>query len=53
MSFAETKDKRGVVATARMLRTGDKVEVTGDMMVAADGSQSSIRRHFLPDLKLR
>jgi 2-polyprenyl-6-methoxyphenol hydroxylase-like FAD-dependent oxidoreductase len=46
-------DKRGVVATARVLATGETVEVAGDLLVAADGSTSSIRRRFLPDLKLR
>ncbi|CAL5048496.1 unnamed protein product [Urochloa decumbens] len=43
----------GVVATARVVRTGETVDVTGDLLVAADGAASSIRRHFLPDLKLR
>jgi 2-polyprenyl-6-methoxyphenol hydroxylase-like FAD-dependent oxidoreductase len=46
-------DKLGVVATARVLVTGEIVEVAGDLLVAADGSTSSIRRRFLPDLKLR
>ncbi|KAL6602938.1 hypothetical protein ACP70R_043299 [Stipagrostis hirtigluma subsp. patula] len=45
--------ERGVVATARVLRTGETVQVTGDLLVAADGCMSSIRRRFLPDLKLR
>ncbi|KAL5224694.1 hypothetical protein ABZP36_011333 [Zizania latifolia] len=46
-------DERGVVATARVLRTGETVEVAGDLLVAADGCTSSIRRHFLPGLNLR
>ena len=46
-------DKGGVVATARVLGTGETVEVAGDLLVAADGCTSSIRRRFLPDLKLR
>lgn len=43
----------GVVATARVLGTGETVEVAGDLLVAADGCTSSIRRRFLPDLRLR
>ncbi|KAF0903476.1 hypothetical protein E2562_027887 [Oryza meyeriana var. granulata] len=45
--------ERGVVATARVLRTGETVEVAGDLLVAADGCTSAIRRRFLPELKLR
>ncbi|BAF19904.1 uncharacterized protein [Oryza sativa Japonica Group] len=43
----------GVVVTARVLRTGETVEVAGDLLVAADGCTSAIRRRFLPELKLR
>ncbi|KAL6839432.1 hypothetical protein ACP4OV_030702 [Aristida adscensionis] len=50
---ADDGGERGVVATARVLRTGETVEVAGDLLVAADGSTSSVRRRFLPDLKLR
>ncbi|TVU08053.1 hypothetical protein EJB05_41438, partial [Eragrostis curvula] len=53
LSFETPDDKGGVVVTARVLRTEETVEVTGDLLVAADGSTSSIRRRFLPDLKLR
>ncbi|CAN6201211.1 unnamed protein product [Urochloa humidicola] len=54
----ETRGRGGggggvVVATARVVRTGETVDVTGDLLVAADGAASSIRRRFLPDLKLR
>ncbi|XP_047074213.1 aurachin C monooxygenase/isomerase [Lolium rigidum] len=52
-SDGDDDGKRGVVATARVLATGETVEVAGDLLVAADGSTSSIRRRFLPDLKLR
>ncbi|XP_040381405.1 aurachin C monooxygenase/isomerase [Oryza brachyantha] len=45
--------ERGVVATARVLRTGETVEIAGDLLVAADGCTSAIRRQFLPELKLR
>lgn len=53
LSFEAPDDTRGIVATARVLRTGETVEVTGDLLIAADGSTSSVRRSFLPDLKLR
>ncbi|KAJ1259763.1 hypothetical protein BS78_10G181300 [Paspalum vaginatum] len=53
LSFEAPDDTRGVVATARVLRTGETVDVTGDLLIAADGSTSSIRHCFLPDLKLR
>ncbi|CAN6163572.1 unnamed protein product [Urochloa humidicola] len=57
VSFEAPDNARGgggvVVATARVLRTGETVDVTGDLLVAADGAASSIRRRFLPDLKLR
>lgn len=53
LSFEAPDDTRGVVATARVLRTGGTVEATGDLLIAADGSTSSVRRSFLPDLKLR
>ncbi|CAM0910145.1 unnamed protein product [Alopecurus aequalis] len=57
LSFEVSDDdddgKRGVVATARVLATGETVEVAGDLLVSADGCTSSIRRRFLPDLKLR
>jgi len=54
LSFEEAPgDAGGVVATARVLRTGETVHVPGDLLVAADGSTSSIRRRLLPDLKLR
>jgi 2-polyprenyl-6-methoxyphenol hydroxylase-like FAD-dependent oxidoreductase len=52
-SFEAAGDKRGVVATVRVLQTGETVEVTGDLLVKEDGSTSSIRRRFLPNLKLR
>jgi 2-polyprenyl-6-methoxyphenol hydroxylase-like FAD-dependent oxidoreductase len=54
LSFEAPDDTRGgIVATASVLRTGETLEVMGDLLVAADGSTSSIRRRFLPDFKLR
>jgi len=38
---------------ARVVQTGEIVEIVGDLLVAADGCLSSIRQSFLPDFKLR
>ncbi|KAI3468299.1 hypothetical protein Pfo_024962 [Paulownia fortunei] len=38
---------------AKVLQTDETVEIDGDLLVAADGCLSSIRKTFLPDLKLR
>uniref|UniRef100_A0A1D1XP61 Salicylate hydroxylase n=2 Tax=Anthurium amnicola TaxID=1678845 RepID=A0A1D1XP61_9ARAE len=38
---------------ARVLSTSEVVEITGNLLVAADGCLSSVRRQFLPDFKLR
>ncbi|XP_078432323.1 FAD/NAD(P)-binding oxidoreductase family protein [Wolffia australiana] len=38
---------------ARCLRTGVTLEISGDLLVAADGCLSSVRRQFLPNFKLR
>uniref|UniRef100_A0A7N0VJK0 FAD-binding domain-containing protein n=1 Tax=Kalanchoe fedtschenkoi TaxID=63787 RepID=A0A7N0VJK0_KALFE len=38
---------------SRVLKTGDEVEVSADLLVAADGCLSPIRQHILPDVKLR
>ncbi|RWW87350.1 hypothetical protein BHE74_00003828 [Ensete ventricosum] len=35
-----------------VLPTDEVVEIAGDLLVAADGCLSSIRRHFLPNFKL-
>ncbi|CAN0877645.1 FAD-dependent monooxygenase atmM [Linum grandiflorum] len=43
----------GVSVRSKVLRTGEMVEVTGDLLVAADGCLSAVRRTFLPDLDLR
>lgn len=38
---------------AKNLRTDETVEFEGDLLVAADGSMSAIRQHFLPGHKMR
>ncbi|KAL8171260.1 hypothetical protein V2J09_023064 [Rumex salicifolius] len=48
------RDKRPIVSVlAKALNTGEVVEFSGDLLVAADGSFSSVRHHFLPEFKLR
>ncbi|KAL3746621.1 hypothetical protein ACJRO7_015565 [Eucalyptus globulus] len=37
----------------KVVMTNDTIEITGDLLIAADGCGSSIRQSFLPDLKLR
>lgn len=48
-----SNDKSFVVTKSRVLLTDEVVEIAGDLLVAADGCLSSIRRHFLPNFKLR
>lgn len=42
-----------VKVKAKVLQTNEVVEIVADLLVAADGCLSSIRRSFLPNLKLR
>lgn len=53
LGFDTTNDKASVRVKAKALQTDDIVEIEGDLLIAADGSLSSIRQKFLPDLKLR
>ncbi|XP_048228394.1 FAD-dependent monooxygenase nvfK-like isoform X2 [Ricinus communis] len=53
LSFYVSEDKTSVNVKAKALQTDEIIEINGDLLVAADGSLSSIRRTFLPDLKLR
>lgn len=46
-------DKAYVIVEAKNLKTGEIVEIVGDLLIAADGCMSEIRRSFLPDLQLR
>ncbi|KAJ4733853.1 6-hydroxynicotinate 3-monooxygenase [Rhynchospora pubera] len=53
ISFQTHKDKSTVRVTCRVAKTGEIVEIEGDLLVAADGCLSAIRQNFLPNLKLR
>ncbi|CAN1828168.1 3-hydroxybenzoate 6-hydroxylase [Linum perenne] len=53
LSFSVSEDKSSVSVQSKVLQTGEIVEVTGDLLVAADGCLSAVRRTFLPDLELR
>lgn len=53
LSFCISDDKTSVKVQAKEIRTNETVEIVGDLLVAADGCLSSIRKTFLPDLKLR
>ncbi|KZV31649.1 zeaxanthin epoxidase, chloroplastic [Dorcoceras hygrometricum] len=46
-------DKSYVKVRANVLQTGETVEFVGDLLVAADGCLSSIRKTFMPDLEMR
>ncbi|KAK7320704.1 hypothetical protein VNO77_30421 [Canavalia gladiata] len=53
LSFHVTDDKGSVIIKAKVLETGQVIEIVGDLLVAADGCLSSIRQKYLPDFKLR
>ncbi|KAF7817223.1 Aurachin C monooxygenase/isomerase [Senna tora] len=53
LSFQLSDDKASVIAKAKVLKTGEILEIVGDLLVAADGCLSSIRQKFLPHFKLR
>jgi len=53
LSFHVLHDKGSVIVKAKVLQTGEVVEIQGDLLVAADGCLSSIRQKYLPDFKLR
>ncbi|GAB4854142.1 hypothetical protein Ancab_022726 [Ancistrocladus abbreviatus] len=53
LSFSVADDKSSVTVKARVLQTGEILEIVADLLVAADGCLSSIRQSFLPDLKMR
>ncbi|WOL08124.1 hypothetical protein Cni_G16876 [Canna indica] len=52
LSFDVPNDNSSVVTKSRVHLTDEVVEIAGDLLVAADGCLSSIRRHFVPDFKL-
>ncbi|RWR73259.1 Monooxygenase, FAD-binding protein [Cinnamomum micranthum f. kanehirae] len=53
LSFHMAHDKAYVIVKAKNLKTGEIVEIVGDLLIAADGCMSEIRQSFLPDLQLR
>ncbi|XP_039166443.1 6-hydroxynicotinate 3-monooxygenase-like [Eucalyptus grandis] len=53
LSFSLSDNKAEVKVKTKVLKTNDTIEITGNLLVAADGCLSSIRQSFLPDLKLR
>lgn len=53
LSFQNSHDNTSVDVKARVVQTGEVVDIVGDLLVAADGCLSSIRQNFLPDFKLR
>ena len=53
LSFCVSEDKTSVIVKSKCLQNDEVIEISGDLLVAADGCLSSIRRTFLPDLTLR
>lgn len=53
VSFHVADDKGSVTIKAEVLKTGEVIDIVGDLLVAADGCLSSIRQKYLPDFKLR
>ncbi|KAF7150775.1 hypothetical protein RHSIM_Rhsim02G0193100 [Rhododendron simsii] len=53
LSFRVSNDKSNVKLKTKILQTGEIIEIVGDLLIAADGCLSSIRRNFLPESKLR
>lgn len=42
-----------MIIKAKVLKTGEVIDIVGNLLVAADGCLSSIRQKYLPDFKLR
>lgn len=53
LSFCSSDDKTSVKVKTKVLQSGDTIEIDCDLLIAADGCLSSIRRSFLPNFKLR
>ena len=48
-----SQDESNVKVKTLVVETQETVEIEGDLLIAADGCLSSIRKTFLPDFKLR
>ncbi|XP_004498647.1 uncharacterized protein [Cicer arietinum] len=53
LSVHVVNENGSVIVKAKDLKTGEIIEIRGDLLVAADGCLSSIRQKYLPDFKLR
>ncbi|CAN8236710.1 unnamed protein product [Cochlearia groenlandica] len=53
LSFTMSQDVSNVKVKTLVIETGETIEIQGDLLVAADGCLSLIRKTFLPELKLR
>ena len=53
LSFCISDDKKSVKIKAKVLQIEEEIEIVSNLLVAADGSFSSIRQKFLTGLKLR
>ncbi|GMH07008.1 hypothetical protein Nepgr_008848 [Nepenthes gracilis] len=53
LSFQIADDKSSITLKTKVLQTDEIIESMVDLLVAADGSLSSVRQHFLPDFHLR
>lgn len=53
VAFEEIKDRKKVKVVVRQIKTGIAIEFEGDLLVAADGCNSRIRGHLLPEERIR
>ncbi|XP_073275332.1 uncharacterized protein [Primulina huaijiensis] len=53
LSFSVSDDKTCVKAKSKVFQRGETIDIVADLLIAADGCLSSIRRTFFPDHKLR
>ncbi|KAL3819064.1 hypothetical protein ACJIZ3_004969 [Penstemon smallii] len=53
LSFCNSEENTFAKVQAKILQTDETIELVADLLVAADGCLSSIRKIFLPHLKLR
>lgn len=53
LSFCISDDKNSVTLKVKVLKTSEIIQVVGDLLIAADGCLSSIRKTFLPNHSLR